>query len=287
MKKYKNEELAQEVVTGREERTIGIEIEFFGCHKDSVVERLNARGIQVAWMHYTHNVMDTWKLVYDASVTSTGTGVGHGLELVSPPLKTAEMKRQLEIVCEVLNELGAKVDKTCGVHVHHDVEDLTVENFKTLYRLYDKHSEHIDGIMPLSRRRAYQSDFGTRYCRPISESQLEGLANATSVSDIRNVMHSRYCVINFNSYVKYGTIEFRQHSGSTDFAKLYNWIKITQQMVATSTQKKNVRPLSETAKKRATEAFLNEFKLGFTVEGIYTRDRKDELKRKYKKVATA
>lgn len=285
MKKYANEQLAPSVVTGREEKTVGIELEFFGVNYRSVVAGLKRAGINVEWETYTHRVTNGWKLVYDASVTSTGTGLSRGLELVSPPLTTEAMRSQLKVICEVLNQMGAKVDKTCGVHVHHDVNDYTFKDFKNLFVAYDKHSQHIDEIMPITRRRGFQTERSgiSKYCLPISADKLAEVQNAESIQDVTRIMCQRYRVLNFTSFVKYGTIEFRQHAGSTDFDKLMNWVMITQKIVATAKNKKAIKPMSETGKKRQTEAFFSEFGLEFTKEGLYTRDRKDSLKRKLAK----
>lgn len=275
----KNQKVAEtnavDVVNGREEKKIGIELEFFGVNYRTVVAKLNAAGIAVQYEGYTHAVMNSWKLVYDASVTNTGTGLSNGLELVSPPLTREEMKRQLEIVTNVLGEIGAKVDRTCGVHVHHHIDDLSVENIKNVYRLYNKHQDYINQIMPASRRQSTLSG----YCRRISEGEMAMVESAQTIYDIKNAQASRYKVINFQAYLKYGTIEFRQHSGSVDFTKLWNWILITQSLIAQAKAKKEVKPLSEAQKKRALEAFTKELGLEYTIQGIYSRDRKNEIKK--------
>ena len=41
----------------------------------------------------------------------------------------------------------------------------------------------------------------------------------------------RYCKVNLKSFRRHGTIEFRHHSGSTDFEKISNWIILTQAIV--------------------------------------------------------
>lgn len=272
--------------TGRELKTCGVEMEFFGVHKDVVVAKLNEAGIAISYHGYTHSVMNSWKLVYDASVTDTGTGVGNGLELVSPPLPMKEMSEQLEIICGVLGEIGAKVDKSCGVHIHHHIDDLDLQGIKNIYELYAKHTEHIDATMPKSRRSSTQLnprqnglDYG--YCQPVSFTELERVRNANSITDIKNVFtgSARYRVINFQAYIKYGTIEFRQHSGTVDFTKIMMWLRTTQAIVATAAKKKTIKPMSATAKKRQTEAFTKEMSMEGTFEGIYMRDRKAELKR--------
>lgn len=273
----KNQKVAEtqavNVVTGREEKRIGVEIEFFNVFVDSAINALRNAGLQVAdYRGYTHATMAQWKITYDASVTSTGTGVGHGLELVSPPLTMEQMEVQLEKALTALNELGAKVDRTCGIHVHHEIDDLNLDHIKNIYRIYSKHQEHISDLMPLSRRGSQS------YCGEMKAWEMEAMERTESINDLQCTMSQRYRNINFKSYIKYGTIEFRQHSGSTDFEKIMNWIRITQALVATAKNKKTIKPLSASAKKRATEAFNKEVGLEYTIQGLYSRDRKKELK---------
>jgi hypothetical protein len=264
----------------RADKLIGLEIEFFGVHYQTVVTELNNAGVAVSYKGYTHVVTHgAWKLVTDVSVTSTGTGAGKGLELVSPPLTMDQMDAQMKIISEVFNRIGAKVDKTCGVHVHHEIDDLNAENVKNIYKLYNKHIETIDGIMPKSRR----SESRNGYCKPLDATLINRIENATSIQEIQSIAWDRYYTINFTSYVKYGTVEFRQHSGSYDYTKIMNWIRITQSLVATAKEKKTVKPLSEKANKTVT--FNKEIGIYHTVQGVYIRDRKAELRKKYKEVA--
>ena len=48
--------------------------------------------------------------------------------------------------------------------------------------------------------------------------------------------NSRYFKLNLQSYVKYGTVEFRHHSGTTTFSKVKNWILICARLVEYSKQ---------------------------------------------------
>jgi hypothetical protein len=277
----KNQKVAEHeavnVVTGREAKKIGIEIEFFGVNYRQVIAELRAAGLAVAdWAGYTHAVVPQWKITSDVSVTGTNTGLGKGLELVSPPLTMEQMDVQLKTAMEVLNRLGAKVDRTCGVHVHHEIDDLKVQDIKNIYKIYNKHQNHINSLMPASRRQAH-NDNG--YCRAISPSEMAEIEEATTIQQIGWAQTSRYRVINFQSYVKYGTVEFRQHSGSTDYTKLINWVRITQSLVAAATRVKEVKPLTEAQKNRETQAFSREVGLVYTLQGIYSRDRKAEIKK--------
>lgn len=206
---------------------IGAEIEFFGVDYNEVIEALTQKGINVSYEGYTHQVMACWKLVTDVSVNSSGTGVGRGLELVSPVLYGDEGLDELQIVMETLNSIGAQVDKTCGLHIHHDVADYDVENFISLHNLYYNYQKGINSIVPRSRRTAARNT----YCKGLPKSDLDYIQNATSIRQVARWIGTRYVVLNSQSYVKYGTIEFRQHSGTVEFEKLEAWIVLTHCMV--------------------------------------------------------
>ena len=51
------------------------------------------------------------------------------------------------------------------------------------------------------------------------------------IKDIAYILWTRYRTVNLNSYVKYGTIEFRQHGGTTEFEKIEAWIILMYQML--------------------------------------------------------
>lgn len=259
----------------RKEKLVGLEIEFFGVHKDNVVDSLNRAGINCSYMGYTHRTVQGWKLVWDGSVNPSGTGIGNGLELVSPPLTIANMERELKIITDVLNTLGAKVDRTCGIHVHHEIDDLNAKHIKNIFAMYYRHQKFINEIMPKSRRDGY-------YCQNFDRSEVERILSQETVRDIQYTASARYRVINFNSYVKYGTVEFRQHGGSTDFEKIFNWILITQALVASAKNKGNRNiGLDLPQSYNATMQFNKEVGVFQTAQGIYTRDRRRELLKKY------
>lgn len=206
---------------------IGVEIEFFGVSYNRVVNALTQKGIEVAYMGYTHAVTNGWKLVTDISVTNRGTNVGKGLELVSPILYGDEGLDELEVVMSTLNSIGAKVDKTCGLHVHHDISDYDAKNLLYLYRLYFNYSKGIDSILPPSRR----GSAGNYYCKALKKSEVKNFEYCRTPRDFYYESSSRYVTLNCKSYIKYGTIEFRQHSGTIEFEKAEAWIILTHCMV--------------------------------------------------------
>lgn len=218
-----------------EERTFGVEIEFTtrGITREAVAKLMNQKGVRAEVDYYNHTTRGHWRLITDSSC---------GYELVSPILKGREGLRQLELACEALNELGAKVNRKCGLHVHHDINDYSVEDTKNLYATYIKFEKIIDSFLPNSRR-----GNNNNYCKSLTsinysgreESALKSLQRTKTMDDIKSLFSTRYLKLNIQSYVKYGTVEFRQHSGTTEYEKIYNWIILTQQMVDKRNGKKS------------------------------------------------
>lgn len=226
----------------------GVEIEFFGANYVTVIEKLRAAGISVAdFSGYTHKVIPQWKLTTDASVTSQDTGLYRGLELVSPILYGDEGLDELQKVYEVLNSCGAKVDKTCGTHVHFDIADFTVQNCKNFLNLYYNYQNVINYLVPPSRRR-------NEYCKPLRKDDLVKINQdwVTSISDISYLLSTRYRKVNLRSYIKYGTIEIRQHGGTTEFDKMEAWIILMYQLLDNAKSEEKIdllcRPYTVTQK---------------------------------------
>ena len=89
-------------------------------------------------------------------------------------------------------------------------------------------------MMPQSRR-------DNCYCKGLSsianqEDFFDKVNHCGSIREIVSLFHTRYLKLNLQSYLKYGTVEFRQHSGSTKFSKIKNWILICARLVEFSKQ---------------------------------------------------
>lgn len=236
-----------------ENRTFGVEIEFIGSGYDGderVRDAMRARGLGCRIEGYNHDTQNHWKIVTDCSVSDSA---GKGLELVSPPMSGLNGMIQLQLACEALEEAGAKVNRTCGLHVHHDARDFTPTAFKGLAHLYIRFEDTIDELVARSRRKSNNS-----YCRSVKtwhEQVLNGqiyfgggpsrLEDATGVDDISRYFHSnRYFKLNFESYRQHGTVEFRQHQGTLNFKKIANWVMLTQAMVERSINEVVAPPVS-------------------------------------------
>lgn len=216
------------------ERTFGVEMEFFGVTPQVVIAAFQAAGLNCSYEGYNHQARSHWKIVTDASVNRTGTGVHSGLELVSPILAGEAGYTELARACEALTAAGAKVDRTCGVHVHLGADDLDAASIARIAANYAFAQRHIDSLLPASRR----STARNIYCMAMPTDIISRLIRAGEQGQTRRQMAyepgTRYFAVNLESLTRHGTVEFRQHSGSTEAGKLTAWVRLMQAIVTTS-----------------------------------------------------
>ena len=212
-------------------RNFGVEIEAYNCTRERLARELRAAGISVQVEGYNHtDHADHWKLVTDSSLHGNNT-----FELVSPILHGEAGIDELEKVCWVLELCDVKVNDTCGLHIHMDAHDFTMDTWRNLAVTYKRLEPVIDAFMPGSRR-------NNRYCKSLSGISETAIRGAQTINDLRRVFHSdRYHKVNLEAYARHCTVEFRQHGGSTNFTKMSAWIHFLEKMI-TFAQAGTVQP---------------------------------------------
>ena len=204
------------------QRRFGIEIEFKGS-RAAVCESIQRLGVACQEESYNHNTRNHWKIVTDASLGYSNAG-----EVVSPILQGAQGLRELELVCQGLEDAGAGVDRQCGLHIHLDCRDMSVAECQTVFKRYSDYESSIDRIMPRSRRG------NARWCGTIANSRVKD-QTFNSKQHLSGAI-GRYHKVNLTNIASRGSIEFRQHSGTINYNKIYNWLNFLQQFVASSIQ---------------------------------------------------
>lgn len=216
----------------KSQRTFGVEIEMTHPNKSqrAIAQLLTGRGIPTSYMGYTHEVISTWKLVDDSSLT----GGRYKMELVSPILQGQEGIDELRKVLTIIEELGCKVNVSCGLHVHIGIQDYNVKNLTNLLKFYGKYEEEIDMVVAPSRRVC-------RWARSLNINSIwDRLNRCETFRDVENIMSTRYKKVNVFSYRRYGTVEFRQHGGSVNADKICSWVIMLTNMCDKISKKKNV-----------------------------------------------
>ena len=227
-------------------RNFGVEIEAYNCMRGRLARELNAAGIRVEVEGYNHtDHTDHWKLVTDSSLSGNDT-----FELVSPILHGEQGLEELEKVCWVLDLCNAKVNDSCGLHVHMDAAEFDLQTWKNLVITYKRLENVIDHFMPRSRR-------NNTFCGPLTTISETIINQASNIGELRAAFnHNRYHKVNLEAYARHRTVEFRQHGGSTNFTKMSAWIHFLakmitfakQEQVQTNTTLQNVPFLTESEK---------------------------------------
>jgi hypothetical protein len=212
----------------------GVEIEFKSSYNQTyIAESITNAGIECHSEGYNHITRDHWKIVYDASVTG-------GWELVSPPMVFGEEAfAQIETVCRVLAAIGARVDRQCGLHIHHDARSLTDKQIINIAATYAKHEDCFDSMMPRSRR----GQSNQLLCSMVNGSMVDTVKKITSCKtreQLARLYSNRYHKLNIQSLFRHGTLEFRHHSGTVEAEKIINWVKITKRVMENGGKAKRV-----------------------------------------------
>jgi hypothetical protein len=200
--------------------TFGIEIECYNFTRNSLIDAANANGLQVRSEAYNHSDNDRYfKIVSDSSLIGENTQ-----EVVSPILNGNNGLNSLETLCNALANVDARVNRSCGLHVHIGAANMTDEHYCRLVRNYQAIEKAVDSFMAPSRRAN-----NSHWCH-----SLQGINFATCATknDIARAMqYDRYFKVNAVAYNRHRTIEFRQHQGTTDYEKISKWVLFLAKLV--------------------------------------------------------
>ena len=121
----------------------------------------------------------------------------------------------LEKLCKLLEDKGAKVNSSCGLHIHLDQRDVYTRRFASRSTPERKELSarlmRLNQALPLLTQLVPSSRRNNRYCN-------------TARSKMNN--NDRYYAINTDALSKFGTLEIRLHSATTNFIKIKNWIEL-------------------------------------------------------------
>ena len=224
--------------------TLGIEIECFNVDRDAFIAAARSKGVKVVSESYNHTARNYYKVVRDSSIQGSSS-----VECVSPVLKGKAGMKSLKVICDSLNIAGARVNRSCGLHVHVGLQNISFEQYKNLFFNYIKLEGVIDSFLAYSRR-----DNNNGFCMS-NKGRLIEIDCSTNMQKIAEAYNScRYYKLNPVSYSRHNTIEFRQHQGTTDYNKIEKWVSFICKLVEFS---KNNR-LTESVMNISDIPFLNE-----------------------------
>lgn len=211
----------------------GCEIEMTGLSRKQAAQSIAALfGTQ--YSHHgsydTYHVIDNdgkeWKFVFDSSIKSTRCQNGrqaqvfddtYKVEMNSPKLEYAEMEK-LQTVVRALRRAGAVVNGSCGMHVHIDAANHTLQSLKNALSIMYSKEDILFAALNVNENRV------NRWCKKVDEPVLQEvrkLSSRASMSQLsdkwyagsnnrnEHYNYTRYHALNLHSVFYRGTLEWR------------------------------------------------------------------------------
>ncbi len=224
------------------DRLIGIEIEcvvpIIGSGENSDVQRLLAevltnQGIRSVARSYTQRAVPSGcKLAveHDMSLQDESRYAGlrwSKIECKTMPMAWREVEEVLPQALEIITYCGARVNFSCGLHVHHHLPEVVErpQVVRSLQHLWWRFHKLMYAVVAESRQ-------SNTYCKPPHQADATQYDNCCSYARLCGVVRqvSRFNGLNLTNLANENrrTVEWRIHSGTTDWNKIKAWVLATQ-----------------------------------------------------------
>lgn len=224
------------------ERLLGVEIECVvpiigrGDNMDVqhlLVEILRNAGIVGEARAYCHHPLSEGCMVaveHDSSLRDESRYQGlrwSKIEIKTKPVTFRYLSEWLPIVLDVVNYCGARVNASCGLHVHHHLPEVVdrPQVVRNLQHLWWRFHPLMYAVVAPSRR-------ANTYCIAPRPEDARLYDNCTTYRKLCDKLSraNRYCGLNLTnlSNRERMTVEWRIHQGTTDWVKIKNWLMATQ-----------------------------------------------------------
>ena len=192
-----------------------------------------------------------WTLMSDGSIYTemkSETGYervyddGYSVEMVTPKLTYAELPKLQECVRQV-RHAGAKVNNTCGIHVHVDAANHNRQSLKNLLSIMYSKEDILFKALQVNPNRVIH------YCQKVREPMLEK-ARKLSADETKNLTAlesiwyegnvqsrehynwTRYYALNLHSVFYRGTVEWRCFNSTLHAGKVAAYVNLCLAMSA-------------------------------------------------------
>ncbi len=206
-----------------------------------IAGHFHSRALHVGGGYDTYTVRDEqdrqWKLVSDASIRRENragdmAGAAYSVELVSPICVYEDIETIQELVRK-LRSAGARVNDSCGIHIHVDASTHTVTTLRNIVNIMASKEDLLYKALQVNvDRENYCKKADTRFLeemnrkRPKSMEQLEQLWYNGSSGRYRHYDDTRYHALNLHSVFSKGTIEFRLFNSTLHAGKVKSYIQL-------------------------------------------------------------
>ena len=224
----------------------GIEIEMTGLTRAAaarvIAGHFSTTATHVGGNYDAYSIRDTegrqWKIVSDASIqceSRRGAGAAgrtYAVELVSPICRYDDIPTIQEIV-RALRSAGAKVNDSCGIHIHVDAAPHTVTTLRNIVNIMAAKEDLLYKALQVKvERENYCQKADTRFLdemnqkRPSTMEELETLWYNGPTGRYYHYDHTRYHGLNLHSVFSKGTIEFRLFNSTLHAGEVKSYIQL-------------------------------------------------------------
>ena len=238
---------------GIKDQCFGVEVEMTGISRRQTAQALaNYFGTAPYYAGGGYDkwcVKDTegkvWSIMSDSSIvtemkTESGyirTGdIEYRVEMVTPKLTYVELPKLQECVRQV-RHAGAKVNSSCGIHVHVDAANHNRQSLKNLIGIMYSKEDILFKALQVNESRA------SRWCQKVREPMLKQARRLSSdetrdLTQLENIWYegdngsadhynwTRYYALNLHSVFYRGTVEWRCFNSTLHARKVAAYVNL-------------------------------------------------------------
>ena len=272
-------------MVGIKDQAFGMELEFSGLSRRAAAQtialvingRPNYSYEGGVYFKCTVTARDgrKWTVMRDSSVDCINGG--EECEFVTPKCTYEDIDTVQECI-RALRKAGAKVNSSCGLHIHIDGANHTAQSLKNLIFTFRAKEDLIFKSVGTQQRRL------RRWCRPIDDTLVDNIKKLRNVSSAgmretwydtyQDNLHdqsahyhgSRYHALNLHSLFYRGTVEFRLFEATLHAGEIRAYLNLCLAMSAAAINAKrtSAAPLDNGNPKYAMRCWL--LRLGFIGE---------------------
>jgi hypothetical protein len=229
----------------------GVEIEMTGLTREQAAKAV-AKLWETTALHHGGTYDDwqiidpagkKWKIMYDSSISAERwNGTSHEaysdgtykVEMVTPKLEYDEIPKLQEVV-RVLRKAHAKVNESCGLHVHVDASRFDNQSLKNLMSIMYSKEDLLFQALQVPESRVQQ------WCKPVREGMLTQARRMTAdasrarleriwyqgnVSTGEHYNWTRYHALNLHSVFYRGTVEYRMFNSTLHAGRVKAYVHL-------------------------------------------------------------
>ena len=223
----------------------GIEIEMTGITRAMAARIIagyfDTQATYVGGTYDAYSIRDSedrqWKIVSDSSIRpesgrDTRPNQNYKVEFVSPICVYSDIETIQEII-RSLRAGGAKVNDSCGIHVHVDASTHNVKTLRNIVNIMASKEDLLYKTLKVNvDRERYCQKADTRFLdelnakRPMDMNQLETMWYNGDSGRNQHYNSTRYHALNLHSVFSKGTIEFRLFNSTLHAGEVKSYIQL-------------------------------------------------------------